>query len=163
MSAHGPRREVAAIVGRPVPPVPIHTHANQLMSLEDLALGWAVLYLFPGTVAHVARDSIHHRAFSRLRDTFTSRRIRVAGISSQSPVELLSTIVAQRIPHPLLSDPELRLAEVLGLPTCEHEERVSFARLTLVVGDQRIKQVFYPVTDAAKNPEQALTWIQLHK
>jgi peroxiredoxin (alkyl hydroperoxide reductase subunit C) len=49
------------------------------------------------------------------------------------------------LPFPVLSDERLELTRALGLPTFETSGMTLLKRLTLVIEDGRIAQVFYPV------------------
>jgi peroxiredoxin len=61
------------------------------------------------------------------------------------------------IPFRLISDPDLRLADSLGLPTFEFTGQLFYRRATLVAEHGEIVKVFYPVPTPEANAEAVLT------
>lgn len=86
----------------------------------------------------------------------------VLGVSAQAHAEQREFAVREHIPYPLLGDPELRLAQMLGLPTFEAEGRRYYRRLTFVAHERRIAKVFYPVFPPHRNPGEVLDWLADH-
>ncbi len=84
----------------------------------------------------------------------------VIGISAQTPAEQLEFAEREQIPFPLLSDPGLRLAAALGLPTFEAAGMTLYRRLTLVAEDGRIAKAFYPVFPPDRDAAQVLGWLR---
>jgi peroxiredoxin len=85
--------------------------------------------------------------------------VSVFGLSSQPLSEQRAFAQLERIPYPLLSDPELHLAEALGLPTFEADGRRFYRRLTFLAHERRIAKVFYPVFPPHQNASQVLQWL----
>jgi len=83
----------------------------------------------------------------------------VIGLSSQPADEQREFARREHIPYPLLSDPELRLAQALRLPTFEAGARRFYRRLTFVARERRITRVFYPVFPPQHNAVQVLDWL----
>lgn len=83
----------------------------------------------------------------------------VLGLSAQPHSEQREFAGREHIPYPLLSDPELQLAHVLGLPTFEAAGRSFYRRLTLIAHQKRIAKVFYPVFPPHRNPAEVLDWL----
>jgi peroxiredoxin len=83
----------------------------------------------------------------------------VVGISAQTPDEQREFADREHIPFPLLSDPDLRLAESLRLPTFEVEGMTLYRRLTLVAEGGRIVKAFYPVFPPDRNAAEVLAWL----
>lgn len=164
------RRLARDLTGETMPPVRLKTVDGEPVDLEhDVAIGWVVSYFYPGTSAPAAagpdgpaQDAAQHRAYRDRQDAFSARDVRTLGISSQSPTTQLKTALAGQITHPLLNDPELVLADELGLPTFELGGRRWYRRLTLLTRDRRIERVFYPVASGDRNPSQVLAWMQLN-
>ena len=63
------------------------------------------------------------------------------------------------MPFPVISDPELRLRDAIGLPTFEIAGMTLYKRLALVARDGRIAKVFYPVFPPDRNADEVLAWI----
>ena len=87
-------------------------------------------------------------------------RHRVVGVSSQSARSALSLASQEALPHVLLSDDRLELAEEMGLPTFEVDGMCRYERLTLIVRDGRVEKVFYPVPDPAAHAAEVAQWLR---
>jgi peroxiredoxin len=88
---------------------------------------------------------------------FTARGARVYGVSTQRPEDQEAFATRQRLPFPLLSDQELRLAAGLRLPTFRAAGSDWLKRGTLLVGsDREIRGVLYPIPDPAGSVDDAL-------
>jgi peroxiredoxin (alkyl hydroperoxide reductase subunit C) len=71
--------------------------------------------------------------------------VRVVALSTQSPEYQREMADRLHLPFPVLSDERLELTRALGLPTFETSGMTLLKRLTLVIEDGRVAQVFYPV------------------
>jgi peroxiredoxin len=90
---------------------------------------------------------------------FTRLCATVVGISAQSHAEQREFAEREQIPFALLSDADLRLAELLRLPTFEVEGATLYRRLTLVAEDGRIVKAFYPVFPPDRDAAAVLGWL----
>jgi peroxiredoxin len=95
--------------------------------------------------------------FSELTDAGADH---VVGLSTQDTAYQLEVAERLHLPFPLLSDWNLALTEVLGLPIFEVEGRTLLKRLALVIDDGRITQVFYPVFPPDQNAGDVLAWLK---
>jgi peroxiredoxin len=86
----------------------------------------------------------------------------VVGISTQSAEEQLRFASSELVECVLLSDRELELAGVLGLPMVSVAGRRVYEPLTLVMVDGRIGHVVYPV-DPERETTVVLDWIRGRK
>lgn len=85
---------------------------------------------------------------------------RVGGLSTQALADQREFAERNRMPFPVISDPERRLGEALGLPTFEVEGDVLYKRLALVAEDGMIVKVFYPVFPPDENAADVLAWLR---
>jgi peroxiredoxin len=83
----------------------------------------------------------------------------VAGVSAQTLDDQIEFAERNRMPFPVIADPELRLAAALDLPTFEVEGHRLYKRLALVAEGGRIAKVFYPVFPPDRNAEEVLAWL----
>lgn len=90
---------------------------------------------------------------------FSALGAAVVGISAQTPAEQREFAKREHIPFPLLSDPGLRLAKALRLPTFEIDGMTLYRRLTLVAEGGRIVKAFYPVFPPDRNAAEVLAWL----
>jgi peroxiredoxin len=83
----------------------------------------------------------------------------VAGVSTQSTEYQREAAERLRLPFPLLSDADRRLADALALPTFRAGGQVLLKRLTLVVRNGLVERAFYPVFPPDRHAEDVLRWI----
>jgi peroxiredoxin len=97
------------------------------------------------------------------RDRFGELRAngatRVFGLSSQTVVEQVEAVSRLQLPFGMLSDPELRLASQLNLPTFALGNARFYRRLTLIVSGTTIEKVFHPIDAPEEHAAQVLTWL----
>jgi peroxiredoxin len=86
--------------------------------------------------------------------------LRVAGLSVQPLDDQLEFAERNAMPFPVVSDPELKLAAALSLPTFEAGGETLYARLALVAEDGRVVKVFYPVFPPDRNAEEVVAWLR---
>ena len=94
------------------------------------------------------------------RDLFPDLGVPVAGLSAQSLDDQLEFAERNRMPFPVISDPERKLGAVLGLPTFEIAGLTLYKRITLVLEAGRIAKVFYPVFPPDANAGDVLAWLR---
>jgi peroxiredoxin len=126
-----------------------------------------VLYFYPGAVCSPEdgyqsplRDSVQHRAFANRDAELVGLGYAIVGVSSQS-LEVQRRVIADTgVRHTLLSDPDLVLAQTLGLPTFRLDQAEWYRRLVVVMEEDRIVAVFYPATNTPGAASQAVAWIR---
>jgi peroxiredoxin len=83
----------------------------------------------------------------------------VLGLSAQPLEDQVEFADRVHLPYPVLSDPALRLADALRLPTFEVAGMRLYRRLTLVASEGQIVKVFYPVFPPDRNASEVLSWL----
>jgi peroxiredoxin len=160
------------LAGRPVPSAALRsTHGGEL-NLGAMTERLAVVYVYPSTgVPGVALpegwdDIPGARGCTPQSCAFRDHVLELAaygasvfGLSGQSAHEQHEFAQRERIPYPLLSDPELRLAQTLQLPTFQAAGRRFYRRLTFLARERRITKVFYPVFPPHQNAAEVLRWL----
>jgi len=94
------------------------------------------------------------------RDLYPELGVPVAGLSAQSLDDQLEFAERNRMPFPVISDPERRLGAALNLPTFQIAELTLYKRITLVAENARIVKVFYPVFPPDANAGDVLAWLR---
>jgi len=94
------------------------------------------------------------------RDLHPELGVPVAGLSAQTLDEQLEFAERNRMPFPVIADPERELGAALGLPTFDIAELTLYKRITLVAQDARIVKVFYPVFPPDANAGDVLAWLR---
>jgi peroxiredoxin len=99
-------------------------------------------------------------AFRDLHSQLTALGLRVAGLSAQTLADQLEFAERNRMPFPVIADPERRLGAALGLPTFEIAGMTLYKRLTLVAENARVVKVFYPVFPPDANAGEVLAYLE---
>jgi peroxiredoxin len=86
------------------------------------------------------------------------------GLSTQSSAYQKEFAERMQLPFGLLSDEMLEFSTILGLPVFEVEGVASklIKRLTLIVVDNKIVKVFYPIFPPTENADAVLAWLQAY-
>src|SRR5436190_4027962 len=155
------------LLGVELPGLRLQSTAGDL-DLREAAAGTVVLYIYPRTgrpgepppdgwdATPGARGCTPQScAFRDHRAELAKLGADVVGMSAQSLAEQEEFAAREHIPYPILSDPDLRLAAALGLPTFEIAGMRLYRRITLVARAGRIEHVFYP---SSRRTETRPTW-----
>ncbi len=148
------------------------THGG-VLDLAAAAEGLLVAYLYPRTgvpgrpmppgwdeIPGARGCTPQSCAYRDRHEELAEHGAAVVGISTQRQSEQREFALRERIPFPLLSDPELRLAAQLELPTFEAGGGTLYRRLTLVVEGGRVARAIYPVFPPDRDAGEVLAWIQ---
>ena len=95
----------------------------------------------------------HHAELDRLGAA-------VYGVSAQTTDDQREFAEREHIAFALLSDPELRVARALDLPTFEFDGTRLYRRVTLIATGGRIVKVFYPVFPPDRNASDVAAWLE---
>ncbi len=99
-------------------------------------------------------------AFRDHYNSFIDHRVySVFGISTQDTTYQQEASNRLHLPYPLLSDNRLCLAKVLRLPTMLVYSMTLIKRITLVLRENVVEKVFYPVFPPDKNAENVLKYL----
>jgi len=161
--------------GLAMPAVRLPSTAGRLVELAQLTAPRTVIYCYPRTgrpgqplpdgwdlipgargctpQACTFRD--HHRELADLG-------AEVYGLSTQTTEYQREMAERLHLPFEVLSDAGLAIVEALGLPTFEVDGMRLVRRLTLIVRDQRIEHVFYPVFPPDRSADQVMDWLRQH-
>ena len=129
----------------------VYPHATGLP--EPPVPGWD---LIPGARGCTAQSCGFRDQHARLRELGAE----VAGLSVQTVAEQRRFAARVGLPYRLISDPQLKLAAALGLPTFAAGGRTFYRRLALVAEGGSIVQVFDPVTAPADNAARVVGWLE---
>jgi len=94
------------------------------------------------------------------RDLHPDLGVPVAGLSAQTLDDQREFAERNRMPFPVIADPERRLGAALDLPTFEIAGHTLYRRLTLVAKQGRIEKVFYPVFPPDANAGDVLAYLR---
>ena len=162
--------------GTAMPPLVLRDTRGSEVALDQLGPGRTVVYLYPlsgrpgvelpdgwdaipgarGCTPEACAFRDHHA------DLQAAGAHAVYGLSSQSTDYQAELADRLHLPFPILSDPDLALAEALDLPTFEASGEQLFSRLTMIVTDGRIEHAFYPIFPPDQHAGEVLTWLREH-
>ena len=83
----------------------------------------------------------------------------VFGISTQSTEYQKEAWARLHLPYPLLSDEKLQLTKALNLPTMQVAYMTLIKRITLVLKDNIVQKIFYPVFPPDKNVADVIQFL----
>ncbi len=156
-----PDLELAATTGERVnlataaPRLVLYVYPSATGTADLPAPGWKEI---PGAFGCTAESC----AFRDRKHSFEALGVTVMGLSAQTTEAQTAFAGRKEINFPLLSDHELRLANMLGLPTFTAGDLRLYKRLTMVADSGRVVKVFYPVFPPDTHPAEVLAWVQAH-
>jgi peroxiredoxin/DNA-binding transcriptional MerR regulator len=119
----------------------------------DVPEGWDAIPGARGCTAEACDFRDHHQ------ELLDAGAARVLGLSSQDTGYQCELAGRLRLPFQMLSDPALSLAAALNLPTFQAGSLTLLKRITLIVKDDRIEHVFYPIYPPSEHAQQVLAWL----
>ncbi|MGI8724480.1 MAG: peroxiredoxin [Methyloceanibacter sp.] len=119
---------------------------------ESLPDSWDAIPGARGCTPQACAFRDHYRELAELG-------ARVFGLSTQPTDYQREFVQRLHLPFELLSDADLRLATVLGLPTFE-SGGMRLIKLTLVVNESAIEHVFYPVFPPNESARVVVMWLR---
>jgi peroxiredoxin len=143
------------------------------LDLSELAASLAVVYVYPrtGIPGIEPPPGWNETPGARgctpqscgFRDHFAELNelgAQVVGLSSQTIAEQLEFAERERLPYPLLADPDLALVDALGLPTFEFDGASLYKRMALILAGSVVEHVFYPVFPPDRNAADVVAWLR---
>jgi peroxiredoxin len=122
---------------------------------EPLPDGWDMIPGARGCTPQSCGFRDHHRELADLG-------AEVYGLSTQTTDYQREMAERLHLPFPVLSDAHFAFTDALRLPTFEAGGMRLIKRLTLIVRDQRIEHVFYPVFPPDESAAEVLDWLERH-
>jgi peroxiredoxin len=119
---------------------------------KPLPEGWDMIPGARGCTPQTCGFRDHHEQLSSLG-------AEVFGCSTQTTEYQQEMAVRLDLPFEVLSDADFKLCDALRLPTFVVDGTRLLKRLTLVVRDGKIVQVFYPVFPPNESANQVMDWL----
>ena len=82
------------------------------------------------------------------------------GLSTQQIPELKEMVTRLNVPYDVVSDCDLKFANLMNLPTFKIGEKEFIKRLTLIIEKSIIKKVFYPIFPPDLHIKHVLNWLK---
>ena len=84
------------------------------------------------------------------------------GITTQSIEDIKEMTQRLSIQFDVLSDFNLKLTQILSLPTFSIDNKTFIKKVTIIVEKNIIKKVFYPILSVNKHIENILEWLKVN-
>jgi len=164
----------AHLVGMTIPSVSLRATDDSVVDLSELK-GRTVVFgyprtgepgkigltddwdMIPGARGCTPQTCSFRDLFSELKAAGAKH---VFGLSTQSNAYQTEMVARLHLPFPVLSDEKLELTDALNLPTMDVADLTLIKRLALIVDDDRITHVFYPVFPPDRNAGDVLEWLK---
>ena len=161
--------------GMSLPDLELPSTSNRKVNLSKVSAPTIVVYAYPmtgrpdrklpqgwddipgarGCTPETCGFRDHHKDLAKLR-------AEVFGVSTQSTEYQQEMVKRLEVPFEVLSDEHFALTDALRLPTFTVEGMRLIKRLTLVVRNNKIEHVFYPVFPPDKHAEEVIAWLKAH-
>jgi peroxiredoxin len=157
-------RSMEHLVGMRLPALRMPSTGGGQVDLSQSSEDRLVIYLYPGDEAPARTPqptscAVQRASFREYALDFAAYGTKITGLSSERHQDQLATATAERLPFPLLSDPDCQLASALELPTFLDCGVRRYRRLTLICERGRVAAVLYPVPPR-RSAIQALSWLE---
>jgi peroxiredoxin len=116
--------------------------------------GWDVL---PGARGCTPQSCAFRDHYAELRELGTAH---LFGLSTQTIDYQREAAERLHLPFPILSDSELKFARALRLPILQVAGMQLLKRVTLILMDDRIEAVFYPVFPPDRSAIDVIDWLR---
>lgn len=158
------------LTGHGLPDVELRTLHAALVPLRSHVPGWIAVEFFPGEGARTEPQSDEDEQMAVMRAhadhaegfrELAAVNTRTLSVISEGPtaIDRTSSFIDPR--GLVLCDPELLIAQALGLPTVEVGEVKRYRRLTLLAKDAQIEKVIFPPEENLDNHfRRVATWIR---
>jgi len=161
------------LAGMDVPAIELPSTDGTIVNVGLLAHDLTVLYCYPRAgqpgqppppqwdLTPGARGCTPQSlGFRAEHDALRALGARVVGLSVQSVLEQREFAERTGLPYALLSDPALRLADAMRIPTFEFDGVRLYKRITLVLERGRVVHAFYPVFPPNENAAEVRRWLR---
>jgi peroxiredoxin len=123
---------------------------------QELPTGWNAI---PGARGCTPQSC----AFRDHQSELKSLGARVFGLSTQTTEYQREMVDRLHLPFDVLSDADLELTRALLLPTFDVDGMTLVKRITLILRDGKVEEVFYPVFPPDKNADEVVAWLKTHQ
>jgi peroxiredoxin len=161
------------LIGRPLPSIPLPSTDGRSIDLASLP-GTTIVYAYPmtgrpdaplpdgwdmlpGARGCTPQSCAFRDHFAELRELGAEN---LFGLSVQDTDYQKEAAERLHLPFALLSDSEFKLADALHLPTFEIAGMSLLKRLTMVISNQHVEHVFYPIFPPDRNAKDVIDWLK---
>ena len=163
------------LMGMTIPPLSLRSTKGRTVDLRSLSAPRTVIYCYPMTgvpgkplpegwdLIPGARGCTPQTCgFRDHYQDLKALKAEVLGLSTQTTEYQQEMANRLHLPFEVLSDFQFSLCDALRLPTFEVEGVRLLKRLTMIVRQNKIEHVFYPVFPPNESADQVLHWLAAH-
>ena len=163
------------LMGMTIPPFSLRSTKGRTVDLRSLSAPRTVIYCYPMTgvpgkplpegwdLIPGARGCTPQTCgFRDHYQDLKALKAEVLGLSTQATEYQQEMANRLHLPFEVLSDFQFSLCDALRLPTFEVEGVRLLKRLTMIVRQNKIEHVFYPVFPPNESADQVLHWLAAH-
>lgn len=165
----------AHLVGMEMPEINLISTVGISLNLREIFRQKSVLFIYPRAGSPLEPNSNLELwssipgargctpqtcEFRNLYSEFNEADIAIYGLSTQEPHIQKEFAERNRLPFPILSDSNCELARAMNLPTFIFEGEELIKRMALVIDENKIIKVFYPVFPPDRNAHEVLAWLK---
>ena len=156
-----------------IPNIALPNQEGNLLRLDRSDTFRMVLYFFPMTgrpdrplpynwnnIPGAKGCTIQTCSFRDNYDEIISLNALPIGISTQTISDNKEMTTRLGIPYDVLSDQQLKFKNAINLPIFLLKDKIYFKRLTVIVENNFIKKVFYPIYPIDKHVDEVLRWLK---
>jgi peroxiredoxin len=159
--------------GARIPSIALSSTSGRIVNLGALTAPRTVIYCYPMTgvpgkplpsgwdlIPGARGCTPQSCGFRDSYRKFLDLSCEVYGLSTQTTEYQREVAARLGIPFDILSDAKFEFCDALRLPTFEVEGMRLIKRLTLVIRNNEIERVFYPVFPPDQNANEVFHWLQ---
>ena len=163
------------LVGLNLPSIQLNSTDGISVNLNNFT-GWGVIYFYPMTgqpdvslpegwdnIPGARGCTPQSCSFRDHFDELAVLNVKVYGLSTQTSAYQLEAKTRLHLPFALISDSQLQLKSALTLPTFEVGKLELYKRLTMIINNNKIVKVFYPVFPPDKNAKDVIAWLKSNR
>lgn len=155
-----------------IPSITLLGTNNELINIAELK-GYVVLYCYPltanpktalpknwDTIAGARGCTPQNCSYRDSYKEIVKLGAQVYGFSTQTIVYQKEMALRLHLPQTILSDNELKFVSALKLPTFNVDSMTLVKRITLIIKDGIIEQVFYPIFPSTADVDLVISYLK---
>jgi len=160
------------LLHKPLPSISLPNQDGNMLSLNRNDTFRLVIYFYSMTgnpkkklpenwknIPGASGCTLENSNFRDKYDSFIKLNSIPIGVSTQEIEDIKEMTMRLNIQFDILSDSNLKCTNKLSLPTFTIKDKTFIKRLTIIVENNTVKKVFYPVFEINKHIDRVLEWL----
>ncbi len=166
------KRVIKSLVNKPLPSISLPNQGGNLLKLNRTDTFRLVVYFYSMTgnpnkklpknwkqIKGASGCTLENCLFRDNYDKLIQLNALPIGVSTQSLDDIKEMTLRLNIKYDILSDLNLLCTNTLALPTFSIDNKTYIKRITIIVENNIIKKVFYPVVSINKHVDDIIKWL----